>query len=53
MRQYVRSWINAWDLRRLYDVQAELVHETFVPSYEEDADLQTTELEEDAPQIVL
>lgn len=52
MRQYVRSWINAWDLRRLYDVQAELVVETVAQSYEEDADLQAGEAD-DAPQIVL
>ena len=40
MRQYVRSWINAWDLRRLYRVNADLIVETVVPSYEEDTDLQ-------------
>ncbi|HEY3377945.1 MAG TPA: BREX system ATP-binding domain-containing protein [Armatimonadota bacterium] len=53
MRQYVRSWINAWDLRRLYDVNAELVVETVASSYEEDADLQVSEADPDAPQIVL
>jgi len=53
MRQYVRSWINAWDLRRLYDVDAELVVETLTPSYEEDTDLQVSEAENDAPRIVL
>jgi len=52
MRQYVRSWINAWDLRRLYDVEADLVAETVVQSYDEDADLQAIEVD-DAPQIVL
>lgn len=53
MRQYVRSWINAWDLRRLYDVQAELVTETVEHSYEEDADLQCVEADDDRPTLVL
>ena len=53
MRQYVRAWINAWDLRRLYDVQAETVVETIAPSYEEDVDLQREEPDEDAPRIML
>ncbi|MHB9025112.1 MAG: BREX system ATP-binding domain-containing protein [Armatimonadota bacterium] len=52
MRQYVRSWINAWDLRRLYDVQAETVVETVTTSYEEDADLQR-DAGDDEPQITL
>ena len=53
MRQYVRSWINAWDLRRLYDVNTELVVETVTQSYDEDADMTTTEADDDVPQIVL
>ena len=46
MRQYVRSWINTWDLRRLYDYQAQTTLENVTMSYEEDADLQ-----EDAPEV--
>ena len=46
MRQYVRSWINTWDLRRLYDYQAQTTLENVIMSYEEDADLQ-----EDAPDM--
>lgn len=46
MRQYVRSWINTWDLRRLYDYQAQTTLENVTMSYEEDTDLQ-----EDAPDI--
>jgi P-loop Domain of unknown function (DUF2791) len=41
MRQYVRSWINIWDLRRLYDYQADVVIEEERISYEEDVDFQT------------
>src|SRR5262249_49466689 len=41
MRQYVRSWINIWDLRRLYDYQADVVVEEERISYEEDVDFQT------------
>ena len=50
MRQYVRSWINTWDLRRLYDYQAQTTLENVTMSYEEDADLQedTPEMEEGA-----
>lgn len=40
MRQYIRSWVNAWDLRRLYDYEASLVTEEVSISYEEDTDLQ-------------
>lgn len=40
MRQYVRSWINTWDLRRLYDHQAQTTIEVVTMSYDEDADLQ-------------
>ncbi|MHB9130079.1 MAG: BREX system ATP-binding domain-containing protein [Armatimonadota bacterium] len=53
MRQYVRSWINAWDLCRLYQVKAEMVVETVATSYEEDTDLQTEAHDDDEPQIVL
>ncbi len=50
MRQYVRSWINTWDLRRLYDYQAETTLESVTMTYEEDRDLQedTPEMEEGA-----
>ncbi len=40
LRQYLRSWINAWDLRRLYGIEADIVVETVQISYEEDTDLQ-------------
>jgi len=40
MRQHVRSWINTWDLRRLFGTDAELEYQTVQTSYEEDADLQ-------------
>jgi poly(A) polymerase len=53
MRQYVRSWINAWDLRRLYDVQADLVVDTVAPSYDEDTDLQHADTDDDRPTLVL
>jgi len=53
MRQYVRSWINAWDLRRLFQAQADLVTETVTTSYEEDPDLQTAVTDDDEPSITL
>ena len=53
IRQYVRSWINAWDLCRLYQVQADTVLETVESSYEEDTDLQHEEPEADEGQITL
>ncbi len=46
MRQYVRSWINAWDLRRLYDHEADVVAEPVAMSYEEDTDMQTAPAEQ-------
>jgi hypothetical protein len=52
MRQYVRSWINVWDLRRLFQEQADLVVETVAPSYEEDADMQST-VDDEEPSITL
>jgi hypothetical protein len=42
MRQYVRAWVNLWDLRRLYDYEGTLVTETLSPSYDEDSDIETT-----------
>lgn len=53
MRQYVRSWINTWDLRRLFDVQADLVVEQVDTSYEEDADLTRVDPDDEQPSIVL
>jgi hypothetical protein len=44
MRQHIRSWINTWDLRRLYDYQAHLVVEEVTVSLDEDADMQTEAL---------
>jgi hypothetical protein len=44
MRQHIRSWINTWDLRRLYDYQAHLVVEDIAFSLDEDADMQTEAL---------
>jgi hypothetical protein len=41
MRQYVRSWINVWDLRRLYNYEADLIAEKPVIAYTEDADFQS------------
>jgi hypothetical protein len=52
-RQYVRSWINTWDLRRLYDYQAETVVEEVPISYEEDKDLQTENADNDEPMITI
>jgi bacteriophage exclusion system BrxC/D-like protein len=53
MRQYVRSWITVWDLRRLYNYQADLIAERAEISYEEDADLQTEPREDEDPTISL
>jgi len=52
MRQYVRSWINIWDLRRLYDYQADVIVEEERISYEEDADFQTAPPEEAEEPII-
>lgn len=52
MRQYVRSWINIWDLRRLYDYQADVVAERATISYEEDRDLQIEAHEDDEEPII-
>jgi hypothetical protein len=52
MRQYVRSWINTWDLRRLYDYRAEVIVEPEAISYEEDVDLQIESLEEEPGPVI-
>jgi hypothetical protein len=49
LRQYLREWINSWDLRRLYDYEADTVVETVEISYEEDADIQSEETGRDEP----
>lgn len=54
MRQYVRAWINTWDLRRLYDYQADTVADALNMSYEEDADVQAAPPDDwDEPAITL
>jgi hypothetical protein len=54
MREYLRSWITVWDLRRLYGYEASIVADEVAISYEEDADLQDEGAgETDEPQIVL
>ena len=53
LRQHLRWWINAWDLRRLYGHEGETVVENVAVSYEEDADLQTEKSDDDESQIVL
>jgi hypothetical protein len=52
LRQYLRAWINAWDLRRLYGIEADIVVEQVQLSYEEDTDLQN-EKRDDEPEIAL
>jgi hypothetical protein len=52
MRQYVRSWINIWDLRRLYDYQAEVIVEETPISYEEDVDMQAEPPAEEEEPII-
>ena len=47
MRQYVRAWVNLWDLRRLYDYEGSLVSEELTTSYDEDADLEKTDAPEE------
>ncbi len=47
MRQYIRSWINTWDLRRLYDHKASVIAESVRLSYEEDTDMQEETPDED------
>lgn len=43
MREYVRAWINEWDLRRLDpSYRPELEFEPVSPDYTEDADLETS-----------
>ncbi|HEY3266204.1 MAG TPA: BREX system ATP-binding domain-containing protein [Armatimonadota bacterium] len=54
MRQYVRSWITVWDLRRLYNAEAHLVSDTLTMSYDEDSDLQSESAgDRDEPTITL
>ena len=51
MRQYVRSWITIWDLRRLYNYQAQMVAEDVAISYGEDPDFQVEKPDEEEPVI--
>lgn len=48
MREYVRAWINLWDLHRLYGHVAHLVTETLQVALTEDKDLQAS-ADEKAP----
>lgn len=40
IRRYIRSWINAWDFRRLYNTSVDLIAEDLNLIYDEDADTQ-------------
>ena len=52
MRQYVRSWINIWDLRRLYNYEAEVIVREERFSYDEDPDLQAETSRADEEPII-
>ena len=52
MRQYVRSWITVWDLRRLYNYEADLVAENVAISYGEDPDFQIEKRDEDEEPVI-
>jgi hypothetical protein len=41
MRRHIRSWVNAWDLMRLYKEEAHTVSEDIAVSLDEDLDMQT------------
>ena len=50
MRQYVRAWINEWDLKRLYPGETvETVVAEVALDYDEDADLEVPSEGEDGP----
>ena len=54
MREYIRLWINTWDLRRLYNYEADVMIEAVPTSYNEDPDLQHEAVEEeDEPYITV
>jgi hypothetical protein len=52
MRQYVRSWVTVWDLRRLYNYDAQLVAESMAIPYGEDVDFQIEKREEDEEPVI-
>jgi hypothetical protein len=52
MRQYVRSWVTVWDLRRLYNYEAQLVAEPMPIPYGEDLDYQIEKREEDDEPVI-
>jgi len=47
MRQYIRSWVGAWDFKRLYDYEGKVKIDDVKQSYNEDVDFQN----EDQPAI--
>ena len=42
MREYVKTWITDWDLRRLYSVRAEITTEKTATDYTENLDLESS-----------
>jgi hypothetical protein len=52
MRQYVRSWITIWDLRRLYNYQAEMIAEELPISYGEDPDFQVEKRDDEEEPVI-
>jgi len=54
LRQYLREWINSWDLRRLYDYETDTIVETIDISYDEDTDIQKEDTgRDDQPETIL
>lgn len=45
MREYIKAWVTAWDIHRLYGAQDEIDTETLVPDYTENKDLEHAPLE--------
>ena len=41
MRQYIKSWIMAWDLERLYNSRPEIETVAVAPDYEENKDMES------------
>lgn len=47
MRQYVKSWITAWDIQRLYGERARITAGTIPTDYSESGDIEQAPAEED------
>ena len=53
MREYIKAWVTAWDILRLYGERDEIETETLTSDYTENKDLERAPVEEPADEAAV